>query len=106
MQTMHTANVVHFDLKCDNVLLEPLGAGGEVWEPQTGTSQAPFRVCFAVWSVWLPEQQCQQKLSFGRFQLLQLQSVADDVTSSKGSHPSALLRWCWQTLESLAPLAT
>ena len=44
MQTMHAANVVHFDLKCDNVLLEPLGARGEVWEPQPGTSQAPFSV--------------------------------------------------------------
>lgn len=47
VQTMHTANVVHFDLKCDNVLLEPLGAAADVWDPPAGAADAPFRVVLA-----------------------------------------------------------
>ena len=41
------AGVLHFDLKCDNVLLEPLpgAAGTEFWAP-AGPSP-PFRVVLA-----------------------------------------------------------
>jgi hypothetical protein len=63
MQSMHAANVVHFDLKCDNVLLEPLGASGEVWEPRTGTSQAPFRVRPGNSPMFLSVQSCQQHMA-------------------------------------------
>jgi hypothetical protein len=39
------AGVVHFDLKCDNVLLEALPGGGEFWAPRT--PRPPFRVVLA-----------------------------------------------------------
>lgn len=40
-------NVVHFDLKCDNVLLEPVAgaAEDEFWRP--GSARPPFRVVLA-----------------------------------------------------------
>ena len=65
LQNVHAANVVHYDLKCDNLLLEPLlprpasgdGAGsGSIWDLALGTSDPPFRVrlirtylCVRVW---------------------------------------------------------
>ena len=101
MQTMHAANVVHFDLKCDNVLLEPLGARGEVWEPQPGTFQAPFRVSLGNLARMSACAPMSQNLSVANCLTL---SYCDDA--NQRSHPSVLLRWCWQTLESPAPLAT
>ena len=46
-QALAQDNVVHFDLKCDNVLLEPLtgASDAEFWRP--GSSRPPFRVVLA-----------------------------------------------------------
>ena len=48
-QALEGAHVVHYDLKADNVLLEPLqlGAGGEaaLWRPQA--ERPAFRVVLA-----------------------------------------------------------
>lgn len=67
LQNVHAANVVHYDLKCDNLLLEPLlprpasgdGAGStSIWDLALGTSEPPFRVrltrtclCVRVWHI-------------------------------------------------------
>ncbi len=44
MQALAVENVVHFDLKCDNVLLEPAEGTpqGEFWRPLS--EAPPFRV--------------------------------------------------------------
>lgn len=47
VQSIMEANILHFDLKCDNVLLEPLPgvAEAEFWAPQE--AEPPFRVVLA-----------------------------------------------------------
>ena len=46
VQVLAAKNVVHFDLKCDNILLSPLkGQEEHLWHP-TG-SQPPFKVVLA-----------------------------------------------------------
>ena len=46
-QVLATANVVHFDLKCDNVLLEAAAGASEAefWRP--ASARPPFRVVLA-----------------------------------------------------------
>jgi hypothetical protein len=47
LQTLLNANVVHFDLKCDNVLLDPAPAASaeDFWRPPS--AHLPFRVVLA-----------------------------------------------------------
>lgn len=46
MQVLAAKNVVHFDLKCDNILLDPLkGQEEHLWHPPS--SQPTFRVVLA-----------------------------------------------------------
>lgn len=47
VKVLHESNVVHFDLKCSNVLLDPLPGVGEshFWSPPT--EELPFRVVLA-----------------------------------------------------------
>ncbi len=49
VQGVHAANVVHFDLKCDNVLLAPLPgrSSADVWQPDAAAKKAAFRVVLA-----------------------------------------------------------
>lgn len=47
-------NVVHYDLKCDNILLESLDSAGlesefwtPRWPPEDPSKPLPFRICIA-----------------------------------------------------------
>ena len=43
-QALHAANVVHFDLKCDNIQLEPLSGASSADVAAPPSEQPPFRV--------------------------------------------------------------
>ena len=46
LQGLAACNVVHYDLKCDNVLLEPLpGRQTDFWAP--AVAEPPFRIVLA-----------------------------------------------------------
>lgn len=48
MQALHAVNTVHFDLKCDNVLLEALpGAPPHTWSTHLAAMSLPFRIVLA-----------------------------------------------------------
>ena len=47
VQVLALDNVVHFDLKCDNVLLEPVAGASDAdfWRP--GSARPPFHIVLA-----------------------------------------------------------
>lgn len=96
---------MHFDLKCDNVLLEPLGAAAEVWEPKTGSAEAPFRVRRRIHFNGI----CNEQLLYKCVNRNGLLASGGDVTTSPPLDPPTDVdfgRWCWRTLESPAHLDT
>lgn len=44
MQDLHDANVVHFDIKCDNIQLQPVPGAEPADVAAPPTEQPPFRV--------------------------------------------------------------